>query len=134
MKTQTVTDVYDREVEIAVNTKKVYLFNNKIKEITYSAQIVENGELTQFWTDFKEEGVVTDIETKIKAYGNVVAFLYAQKVGFDSETNDPDKKIWKEVVKYVEENQSEFFTKAGDWKKRICANPKKGIIEIKRNV
>lgn len=134
MKTQQVTDIYGKDVEIAFDTKKVYLFNNKLKEITYSAQVVENGELTQFWTDFKEEGIVTDIETKIKTFGNVVAYSYAVAVDFDSDSNDPDKMIWKEVVEYVEKNQSEFFTKTGDWKKQISANAQKGIIEIKNNI
>ena len=133
MKTQIVTDIYGKEVVIALDTKKVVDFNNKDKEIAYSAKIVEDGQVTKFWADFKEEGIIADTETKLSAFGNVVALSYANAVGFNQPENDPEKKLWKEYIAYVDENKDEFFTKSGDWKKRIKADLKQGlsIIEVK---
>lgn len=133
MKTQVVTDIYRKKVVIALDTKKVVDFNNKDKEISYSAKIVEDGQVTKFWADFKEEGIITDTETKISAFGNVVALAYANAVGFNQPENDPEKKLWKEYIAYVDKNKDEFFTKFGDWKKRIKADLKQGlsIIEVK---
>ena len=133
MKTQIVTDIYGKEVVIALDTKKVVDFNNKNKEITYSAKIVEDGQVTKFWADFKEEGIIADTETKLSAFGNVAALAYANAVGFNQPENDPEKKLWKEYIAYVDENKDEFFTKSGDWKKRIKADLKQGlsIIEVK---
>lgn len=38
-----VIDVYGRDVEIKESLRKLYSYNNKAKEITYNAPIVENG-------------------------------------------------------------------------------------------
>lgn len=119
MKTQKIIDIYGRKIEIAVDTKKVHIFDNTKKEIQYNAQIVENGEKVRFWTDFIEKGTLTDTEEKMNSFGNPIAFEYLKIVEFDAVKNDPEKKIWKSLIEKVNNNQSEFFTKSGNWKKRL---------------
>lgn len=129
-----VTDIYGMKVEIAIDTKKVYTFNNKAKVINYTAQTVKDGKIENNWIEFKEEGVVTDLETKINSYGNIAALTYALAVSYDKTKNDPENKIWDRFVQYVKENQEEFFTKTGDWKKRISVNTRNNIVELKENI
>lgn len=122
MKVKEIVDVYGRKLTINEDTQKVYVFNNKNKKITYNANIIEDGKVTKFWTEYVEEGVVEDIETKMNTFGNVIKATYAKHVGYDSEKNDPEKTIWKKYIKEVEENPTKYFTKDGDWKQRITLN------------
>lgn len=134
MKTIKVTDVYGREVVVNTENQTITDFNNKNNEITYNAQIVEDGKMTSFWTDYKVAGKVDDIELKLRASSNIVRPIYAALVEFDAKKNDPDGKIWSKVVEYVKENQGEFFTKNGDWKKRVVVDAKNQIIDIVGNI
>lgn len=127
----TIIDEFGRELEVDKDTQKVYLFDNKKKTITYSAQIVKNGKATQFWTKYQAEGIVDDVEVKIKSYGNPVILRYAAAIGFNSAKNDSDNKIWNKVVQYVKEHPKEFFTKEGNWRKHISVDAKKEMIEFK---
>lgn len=129
LNTMKVVNIYGQEVEILVDSKKVYDFNNKKKEVTYNAKSVKNGEVTQFWETYIEEGVVTDLETKVKAFGNPFALLYAVAVDFNRSKNDPDDEIWNAMFSRLQANEKHFFTKEGDWKQRISADKQGLIIE-----
>ena len=50
---------------------------------------------------------------------NVVRNQYNKAVDYDADKNDPERTLWKKIVDYVKENESAFFTKKGDWKKKI---------------
>ena len=50
---------------------------------------------------------------------NIVRNQYNKAVDYDADKNDPERTLWKKIVDYVKENESAFFTKKGDWKKKI---------------
>lgn len=124
---KTVTTIYGMDVVVDLSTRKVTAFSNKDKEITYNAAVVENGKPTGFYTDYKEAGTVTDLETKVNTFGNAIALAYATAVKFDATKNDPDKKIWSNLLKHIQENESKFFTKAGDFRKQVTIDISKLI-------
>lgn len=117
-----VVDEFGREVEIEESTRKLYSYNNKKREITYSAQIVENGELTGFWTNYKENGTVDSIEERLKTWNNKILLLYASSVGFKATENDPNKEKYNKIVEYVKVNADKFFTKTGDFRKKFLVS------------
>lgn len=130
LKPKKIIDVYDREMTINESNQKLHAFNNEKNEIIYTAQIIENGELTQFWTDYKENGTIDSIEQKMNFWGNPLKAHYATMVDYDSTKNDPDKRLWKEIIKFVEENQEKYFDEFGDWKEKIVAIPDLRVISL----
>ncbi|MCW6681877.1 hypothetical protein NHG29_03210 [Aerococcaceae bacterium NML160702] len=116
---KTIVDVYGNEVVVDLGTKKLHSFSNKDNKITYNAEIVEGGKSTGFYTDYVEQGQVTDLETKIKTFGNPIALIYAQAVEFDQSKNDPDRKIWNKLLSDVKANEEKIFTKHGDFRQRV---------------
>lgn len=115
----TVTNIYGEECVVDDASKKLYRFSNKNKKIQYAAQIIENGELKNSWTDFIVEGTVDDIDEKLQMFGNPVKHSYAIEVKFDVEKNDPKRKLWNEYVQHVKDNYEKYFTKKGDWRRSI---------------
>lgn len=111
-----VMSICGEEVIVDESTKKLYNFNNKTKTITYIAQRVDDG---MFWTCYTEKGVINDIELKLRSWNNLILLAYARLVGFKASENDPDKKIWCAVVKYVKDNEEKFFTKTGDFRRFV---------------
>ena len=114
-----VTNVYGEEVVIDYDAKKLYAFSNKDKKVNYTVPIYENGEKTMFFTNFIEEGIVSNIEDKLNVWNSRLKLLYLKKIGFDPENNDPDETIWKKFVDFVKENEDRFFTKKGDFRKKF---------------
>lgn len=120
-----VNSVYNGEVTIDYDSKKLYDYNNSKKEITYCAPIIENGVVTQFYAEFKETGIVTDIEERLKKWNNGVSLIYAKIVGFNSSKNDPDGKIWNKIVEYTKSHEEEIFCKNGNFKRGLIIDPTK---------
>jgi hypothetical protein len=111
-----VTSICGEEVFIDESTRKLYDFNNKRKEVTYSAQRLDDG---MFWTCYTQKGTINDIELKLRSWNNLILLAYARLVGFKASENDPDKKIWKAIIKHVKDNEEKFFTKTGDFRKSV---------------
>ena len=114
-----VIDIYGRKVMIETDGQKVYAYNNAKHTIQYNAKIVQDDSDYEFWTDYKENGIVTDLETRIKVFGSRLIATYARSVGYNSSENDPDKKIWKSFVKFVSENENKFFDENGDYREEF---------------
>lgn len=114
-----VIDVYERNVTVNDEKKKLYSFSNKDKKIRWNAPIIEDGKETGFFTDYIEKGTVTDVRLKLRTWNNVVLLAYAASVGFKANENDPSGEKWDRVVDYVENHQSDFFTKTGDFRKKL---------------
>ena len=125
MKLKQVIDEFGRVLTIDEETRKVYLFSNKDKVITYSAQVVENGKHIQFFVRYDEVGTIDNIADKVQSFGNVFSAVYASVVNYNQAANDPDRKIWKEMLNKLEEKQDVFFTKNGDWKAKITVSSDK---------
>jgi hypothetical protein len=111
-----VTSICGEEVFIDESTRKLYDFNNKRKEVTYSARRLNDG---MFWVCYTEKGTINDIELKLATWNNLILFAYAHYVDFKASENDPDKKIWNAVVKYVKDNEEKYFTKTGDFRRSV---------------
>lgn len=125
-----VKDIHSNgEFEILVGTAKLRNYNNDKNVITMTAKLVDSND----WVDFKKEGRVVDAEEKLSVWNNPVLFMYAKAVKYDAITNDPNKKIWKNVVKIVKDNSQKYFTKSGNWRKVIGANVLKGTLELHEN-
>ena len=118
MKLKKVTDWSGRECIIDEESRKLAGYNNRKHIVKYNARIIENGDPTQFWTDYTEEGTVDDLEERLQKPGNVIQIIYAKRVKYNAGLNDPDGKIWKELVEKVRKREDVFFTKDGDFRKR----------------
>lgn len=129
-----VSSTYNEEVIIDYDKKKLYDYDNAKKEITYSAPIIENGIETQFWAEFKETGIVSDIEERLKKWNNGVTLIYAKMVNFDSTKNDPDRKIWKKLVEYIKSHENEIFYKNGNFKRGLTIDPARIAKDLERRI
>ena len=114
-----IIDVYGRECFVDETNKKLLGFDNKTRKIRWNAQIIKNGELVGVFTDYIEDGVITDIKQKCESHSSPLQFQYAVMVKFDSSKNDPNKEIWNTLVDYVKNNQDKFFDSYGNFKKTI---------------
>ena len=74
---------------------------------------------SEFWTYYDEDGVVDNIELRLKTWNNKILLAYASAVRFNSSENDPDGKIWDKIVKKVEENPEKVFDEYGDFKEDL---------------
>lgn len=124
MKVKSVVDCYGRSLEVDEESKKLHSYDNEKKKITYTAEIIENGQRSGFWTDYEETGTVDSIRDRLKTWNNAIRLGYASAVGFNASENDPDRKKWEEVVEYVEANQDKFFKKSGNFRKNCLIDPK----------
>lgn len=97
--------------------RRLYSYSNKEEKATWNAPIVEDGMETGFYTDYTENGIIDDIETRLQAWNSGLKLAYASYVKFDAEENDPDKKIWNKVVKIIEDHQDDIFDEYGDFKR-----------------
>ncbi len=127
---QTVTNVFGEEVTVDYGNKKIYSYSNKDGVITYNARIIENGEPTEFFTDFKETGTVDDIEQRLSTWNNVVKIAYAISVNYEASINDPNKEIWRSLVELIKQHPSYCFDEYGDFLKNFAINPE-DITKIK---
>ena len=94
-------------------------YSNAKKEIRYSAQIIDNGKLSGGWLEYKEKGVISNIDERLGSLHNPIRFMYAELVAYDSGRNDPNGELWNRIVEYVKAHESEIFTKAGDFRKGL---------------
>lgn len=93
MKLKNVVDIYGESVVVDEDKRKVYTYNNKKRCVTYNAPIYEEGKELRFWTDYTEEGIVTDLEARIRVWNSKLLFLYCKMVEYNAPKNDPEKKI-----------------------------------------
>lgn len=106
--------------DVEYNRKKIIGFNNKKGIIYYNAPLVSpkiegnDGELYDFWTDFKEPGYVSLEEAiNLKTIPSRLVNEYASKVRYNSIKNDPDRKIWKELQEEARKDPEKFFPGQG---------------------
>ena len=125
-----IKNMYNEVVEVNDAKAKVHQFNNEKNFIIYNAPIVENGKETGFYTDYKILGLVTDIETKIKSFGNKVALVYATEINFNQDKNDPKKYKWDAMLGFVKTNEEKFFKKSGDFRIRISKDVLDGLKKV----
>lgn len=130
MKTKNIIDIYGKKCQIDEETKRLYAYSNKNKEIMYNAEIIENGNPTGFWAYYKVDGTVDRIDERLKVWNNKLILLYASSVDFNASKNDAEKEKYNKFVDFVKENQEKFFTKTGDFRKRflICEKKIKDLI------
>lgn len=114
-----VIDVYGREVWVNDEKRKLYSFSNKKNRIRWNVPIVEDGKETDFWTDYEEPGRVEDVRLKLSTWNNKILLAYANAVKFNASKNDPENKKFEKMVEYVENHQNVFFTKTGDFRKKL---------------
>ena len=128
-----VTNIYGQKLTIDETTQKLYSYNNDKKVVVYNAEVIDNGENSGFYTDYIENGIVENIEERMSAWNNPIKLIYAVIVDFNASKNDKDRRIWKACVEYVKNHESDFFTKSGNWKKRIKAARNRMELEIVDN-
>lgn len=97
----------------------VYSYNNKKRRVQYNAKEVDDSINFESYTDYREDGIIEDLETRIKVFGSRLMETYCRTVGYNATDNDPDKKIWNKFVDYVKRNESKFFDKFGDYRKKF---------------
>ena len=119
MKIKTITDEFNKKLDINEEIRKLYTYSNKNHTITYNAEIVENGKYTGFWTNYTEYGTVNNIEERLNVWNNKILLLYAASVRFDADKNDKDKEKYNKIVNFVKTNPEKFFTKKGDFRKKF---------------
>ena len=123
-----VTNIHGERVAIDVASRKLREFNNVKREVVYSAKETLNDSDMDFYTEYIEKGTIDDIELKLQTWNNTIKLLYAELVNFNSEANDPDKKIWDSIVEFAKKNKDKIFTQKGNFRKRCIVN----IHQIKR--
>ena len=118
-KMKEVRNIWGEKVTIDELNQKLHSYRNAAGGIRYNAEILIDGKPTGFYTDYIELGTVNDIEERLTILDNIVHNQYNKAVDYDADKNDPERTLWKKIVDYVKENESAFFTKKGDWKKKI---------------
>ncbi len=113
--TKKVVDMEGREVCIDESMQKLHDYSNKDGWIIYNAPYETDEDGITFYTDYKVDGCVCNIEERLKKWNNSLMRVYAEIVNFNSEQNDPDKKKWKSFVEIIKEHEFEFFDKNGDF-------------------
>lgn len=120
---KTVIDVYGRSVTVDDSRRTLYDYCNRAGLITYNAPIIEDGKTTRFYTDYVEHGTVDSIEDRLEKWNNAVKCAYGLAVGCNADENDPDRSLWRAYVAHVKANPDKYFTKSGDFRKRLIIRP-----------
>ena len=116
MNTMRITDIDGKQCIVDIDRKKIYKYSNKNSRAEWNAPIIEDGiHDTGFWTNFITSEKIDDIETRCNTWNNALILSYANTVNFNSKKYDPDREIWKILIKYVKIHQEDFFDKYGDW-------------------
>lgn len=102
-------------VDVDYDQKKVYMFSNRNRWVIYNAPIIENGKEIGFYTNFTEEGIVTDTDAKIRSFcgGTFVILLFCRYL--KSKGKDFDEIYSSKLHRYIDLNHGKFFDKYGDW-------------------
>lgn len=119
-----VADVYSgKELNVNASRKKLHTYSGKNHTVNYCAPIVENGEETMFWAEYKEQNApLPTVEERLKSFGNALYISFCLAVD-----SDPDGSIWRGFVDFVRLNEDEFFNKDGDFRKRFRISPEEGM-------
>lgn len=56
-----------------------------------------------------------NVEEKLSTENNSLNAAYIAVVKNNPEENDPERKIWKRLVAYVENHKDVLFDKEGNW-------------------
>lgn len=105
-------------VDVNIDKKKVYMFDNRRRRVIYNAPIVENGKEIGFWTDWLERDIVTDTEAKVRAFcgGEFLINRFADYLERKGDSYDANYR--KKLIKYIDLNAGIFFDKYGDWRNK----------------
>lgn len=112
-----VANIYGEKIMVDTDYQKVTAYNNKEQWVEYNAKKADDSLKYPSYTDYREDGAVEDIETRICVFDSKLETIYASTVGYNANKNDPDKKIWNKFVDYVRRNESKFFDEFGDYRK-----------------
>lgn len=123
-KMKRVKTVYNDEVVVDEKNKTLINYDNKKKKIYYNAQVIIDGYATGFYTNYFEKGTIENIEERLKVSNNSIRLAYLGRVGFNPKALDPDNNIWNSFVMKIKMNESAFFTKDGNYKKKFDIAPK----------
>lgn len=119
------TDIYDNEVQVDLDKKAIFAYNNDRGVVHYNVPLNTGG-----FTIVELEGKVDRVEDRIRAWGNPVMFLYNLAVGMNAPDSDSNLSILNRYVDKVKENEEYFFTESGNWKKIISPEAKNKLSEI----
>lgn len=119
-----VIDIHGKRVIIDQNNQKLYSYSNKEKWIEYNAQIFEHGQPTSFFTNYRTEGVVKSLSDRLNVWNNLVLGAYGSFVGFNASKNDPEQKLWEQIIAYVSSYPQLFYDENGDWKNDLLVSEK----------
>lgn len=121
-----VTDIYGAAQNVDESRRKLYSYSVKEKTITYNAPIIDENATTEFWTNYTEPmKEIPSIEERLQTWNNTILGAYAYAVDFNRDKNDASGEKWAALVKFVSENESSFFTKTGDFRKKFLISPEK---------
>lgn len=119
---ETVVDEFGKKIIIDKSTKIVKNYSNKDKTVSYQAMKYDEKHdfVDYFWADFKQTGTIDDIELKINIKRNIINSAFKNHI---SKLSD---NLTIEMLKdFIKNNQSQFFTKKGDWKQNALNTIKK---------
>lgn len=129
---KSIVDTFGRNAIVDDENRKLYSYNNKKKEIVYSAEVIEDGKRSGSWTNYIEKGTVDDIEERLKMWNNKLLLIYANMVNFNRNKNDADGEIYKRFVDDIRENEDKFFTKTGDFRKKFIVTEEEIVKMVER--
>lgn len=92
---------------------------NRANNAYYSAKIIKNGQRTTETIEWEERKTLEDTEEKLNSKRNPVKTVYENMVRLNRSKHDPNGEIWAKIVAFVKENEPDFFTKTGDFRKHI---------------
>ena len=129
-----VKDTTNREVVVDYGDRKLMDYSNADEIITYNAEIVENGNPTGFYTDFKEAGIIEDVEERLEKWNNAIKLAYATVVDFNASKNDSNREIWNGIVELIKRNPGFCFDENGDFREELSINPKEAIEVLAKSI
>lgn len=121
-----VTDIYGATQNVDESRRKLYNYSAKEKTITYNAPIIDENADIEFWTNYTQPmKELPSIEERLQTWNNMLLGAYGYIVDFNRDKNDAAGEKWAAFVKFVTENESSFFTKNGDFRKKFLILPEK---------
>lgn len=115
MNLKTVDTTYAGIATVDADTATIYNFNNKEGWVQYNAQI----ENSNAYVDYRINGRLDKVEDKLEAWSNPFKVHFAIKMQALGYSQDEKKQARNQIKKWVENHQSEVFTKSGDFRKRL---------------
>ena len=115
MNLKTVDTTYAGIATVNTDTATIYNFNNKEGWVQYNAQL----ENSNAYVDYRINGRLDSVADKLEAWSNPFKVHFAIKMQALGYNQNEKKQARNEIKKWVENHQSEIFTKSGDFKKRL---------------